>query len=413
MDRLKARPDTAESPAMPKILTVLVASVCLLGLASPARAVTTEMEPNDSLFQANGPVAADGIEGTVNTAGDPDLFALRLRPQRQIKVSFDFRGVCTSGSGYSFNTPRVSIQARRGSNTLLEVQATTDSGSDRYRLVPASGLITTPGTAGGETQDFVLTVDPRRTDPGCLYKVAITAPDGGATDAVDPTPPPSYPTVFLAEPNDLPTQASGPLSGEISYSGTIETANDVDTLAIPVKAGLPAIVVAAVSKGSLQASFDQRDAISGSLDATAPAETAVSIAVSKTHKTHLLKLTGDVGTEYRIVITPAGSIGPPGEAKSPAVQPSLAFVKRSVTIRRQGQFYRGRVKTKTRACASEVVVLIKSRTRVVKRVRTRKDGTWTIRLKRTKHVRAVVQNVARSGKYACGAGTSRTLRAGG
>ncbi len=386
--------------------STLIALVSLTGLASsmlvvtPAHAVPTgETEPNDTIFQVSSTANTEGLTGTVGTSGDVDYFWLGLRPQRQVKILATASG-CTSAR-YDHD------------NLVVATVVPTDGGdgSELAYLTPSmeapSDFVTTttPGVYGGPTQYFLVKVMDSYGDVGCRYNLQVQSATGGTTDAIDPAPPATFPVAPLAEPDDLTSQAHGPLAGETSYAGSIETTNDVDQVFFQVKAGAGLNVRLSTGAGSVYASSDTME----DLSATAGNYDISTVGVSASDQTYRLAITGDAGSTYQLLLTPGTSLG-----VTPPPPPPPPYFSRSVSIKRKSGAYVGKVRAEDPRCEAATVVTLRKKGHrgSIARTTTSTSGTWRIKRRRTvKRVYATVSFIARDG-YECGSARSRVLRRG-
>jgi hypothetical protein len=379
-----------------RVLIALVALPLPLLVAAPAQAAPTpEAEPNDNIFQATATANTEGLTGKVGANGDVDYFRLGLRPQRQVKILATAAG-CDSEYGSS-TLVEVSVLPADGGGDRLAYLAPTRNEPSRYMTT------TTPGVFGGPTQYFLVKVVDAAAFVGCTYTFQVQSATGGTTDAIDPTPPATYPVVPLAEPDDLPSQAHGPLGGETSYAGTIDTSNDVDQVYFQVRAGTAVNLRLTVGSGEVDTDSDQLDdepyATAGNYDVS-------TVAVASQDRTYRLAITGDTGSTYQLLLTPGTSLG--------TTPPPPPYFARSVTIKRKHGAYVGRVRSADGRCMSSTVVSLRKKGRggVIASATTSASGTW--RIKRHKKVKKVYVTVSRSSRdgYVCGSDRSRVLKRG-
>lgn len=381
-----------------RVVLALTALSLPLFVAAPAHAApASEIEPNDTIFQVTATANTEGLTGKVGATGDVDYFWIGLRPQRQVKILATAAG-CTSDR-YSYDDlVEVSLLPAEGGGEGIAYLAPTTSEPSDYITT------TTPGTFGGPTQYFLVKVADDHAQVGCTYTVQVQGAAGGATDAIDPTPPATYPVVPLAEPDDLPSQAHGPLSGETSYSGKIETSNDVDRVYFQVRAG--AAVNVRLTVGSGEVDTDSDNALESDPYASAGSYDISTVAVASGDRTYRLAITGDTGSTYQLLLTPGTSLG--------ATPPPPPHYGRSVTIKRKPGAYAGRVKSSDPRCEASTVVSLRKKGRggVIASTTTSAKGAW--RIKKRKKVKQVYVTVSRSARdgYACGSDRSRVLRRG-
>ncbi len=399
------------SPSTAHRLVGAALALPLLAGSPAAAAPTPEAEPNDSIFQYSGPVGIDGARGTLGTANDLDVFLVRLRPQRQVKITYAIvnRPACTgySAVNFSLRTPTdVGINAPYGSD-------------DFYSSSVETFTITTPGVFGGPSQDFYLRFWASGTTAvGCQYQFTVAGAAGEATDAIDPTPPQTYPVIETPEPNDIDAQAIGPLAADTLYAGTIETDNDIDLLYVPIKAGTAPTFELQSTGGGVDASIAVRGSTSSReyLSTDDQSLDSETLAVSSTDTTYLVRLDGTTGAKWRLRVTPPLAVGftpaPPPPPPTPVEPVEPPYVGRQVSLSRTSGRYRGRVTSKQSACNAGVRVTLRRRGKkqTYGTTTTRNDGSWTIsRRTLPGKVYASVDYEERSG-FACGSDTSRVLK---
>ncbi len=377
-------------------------------------AAVAENEPNDSIFQISGVVPVDGVRGALQTSSDVDTFALRLRPQRQVTLNYTLGSGCGDASGIRF-----SLRTPGGDSIGAPAYTSSFSG-----LGSAGGVrsysITTPGVFGGPSTDYWLRFFADGASAvGCTYQFSVTAAGGGTTDAIDPTPTTQLPLVVTAEPNDLDAQAIGPLSGDTQYQGGIETANDVDALWVPVKAGTAVTLTLSAANGEAVARLYDRTAgsskgASSSFSAESGEAQSSTPSAATADVSYLVRITGDTGATWRLVATPASSIGvspPPPPTPAPTPAP-LQAVSRSLSIARVGGRYRGRVFARQSECYSNVVVSIRRRGKsaIYATTTSRSDGSWTVARRALPGKVYAQVNAQTVSAFACGAASSGSLR---
>lgn len=172
--------------------------VCLL-LAGAAVA-SADVEPNDVISQAEGPIAGGvPINGTIDTPDDTDYYYFYVQGQQQIHVR-------STGLSGGFNcSPPPDLEDASGSSLPLDY--TTPSGLNLFFLRVGDN---SPGS-----QDELC-------DPG-PYTLEV---DPGSAVVQGPALDHSF--VQTGEPNESAAQAEGPLAGGVNYRGSIDTANDQD-----------------------------------------------------------------------------------------------------------------------------------------------------------------------------------------
>jgi hypothetical protein len=373
-------------------------------VAAPAQAAAApEVEPNDNILQVTATANTEGLTGTIGADGDVDHFWLGLRPQRQVKILATASGCTSTNWG---RLVRVEIDSPDNQNDdLVYLRPETDANT-------VSATTTTPGVYGGPTQYFMVTVSDDGANVGCRYTLQVQSSTGGNTDAIDPSPPATYPVVPLAEPDDLRSQAFGPLLGETSYSGKIETSNDVDQVYFQVRAGAAVNVRLSVGAGEVYVDSDETggdDDLDSDPSASAGEYAISTVAVASTDRAFRLALSGDAGSTYQLLLSPGTSLG-----VTPPPPPPPPYFGRSVTIKRTKGAYAGRVASEDSRCVSSVVVTLrkKGHGKAVGKTSTTANGTW--RIKHKKKVRKVYATIGKSARdgYTCGSDRSRVLKRG-
>ncbi len=299
-------------------LSALVFSLLVAPSASAAPAL--EVEPNDTIFQVTTTANTEGLTGAVNVDSDVDYFWLGLRPQRQVKI-IATAGGCVSDR-YSYDSlVSLSIQSPDADAASVAYLAPTQ------QTPTASVTTTTPGVYGGATQYFLVRVADNHATPGCTYNLQVQSATGGTTDAIDPNPPATRPVVATTEPNDLDSQANGPLQGDTDYAGTIDTTNDVDRLYFQLRAGAAVNVRLSVATGS--AYLVSTDQTLDDLTADAGQYAIASTDVASSDRIYRLEIGGDAGSTYRVSVSPASSLGSTIQPTQPP-RPKVKVVLKAV-----------------------------------------------------------------------------------
>jgi hypothetical protein len=367
----------------PSLIFPLVLLGLLFTAQQAAAAPVPETEPNDTIFQTGPPITPDGVSGTLSTANDEDIFLVRLRPQRQVEVNYAVTNPGTCGDNgyvhYSFLYPNGSTTNASG-DSYEGVGEVGDSGIDTY-------TITTPGVVGDPSQPFFLRFFTEGGyGAGCAYQFTITGLNGAPTDAIDGSPPPAYPQVATGEPNDTVAQGYGPIAADTVYTGSIQTANDVDFLTVPLRGNTNATMELAASGGEVEADAEPSTTTNDYDDNQVYADDGQvvdkSFSTSTSDTTYAIKISGDQGTAWRFRITPPASVGitpvaPPVMTPAPI---ALTSVSPQVSISRKPGKYRGRVTGSQPACYANVQVLLyrKGHSKIYASTHSRSDGSWTI-----------------------------------
>lgn len=175
-------------------------AVCLL-LAGAAVA-SADVEPNDVISQAEGPIAGGvAVTGTFGAPDDFDYYVFYVQGQQQIHLQQTMPDGCIA--------------------TLLDTDGgtlpddfTTPTGTNRYFVVV------------GRRYDF-------NDCTGASYSFRI---DPASAVVAGPAIDRSF--VQTGEPNESPAQAIGPLAGGVNYRGSIDTNNDQDWFSFFVAPGV-------------------------------------------------------------------------------------------------------------------------------------------------------------------------------
>ncbi len=231
------------------------------------------------------------------------------------------------------------------------------------------------------------------------------------------------------EPNDSPVQAIGPLRTGVAYVGTHNRSDDEDWLAFTAPAGQQRLELTVTSPGPNR-NFDGCGATAGLYSSTNTRDLVAS-AVGDWTRFGRLRLTLNGGQSYYLKLgmensaclgqrwfvridslTPVVTPPPPPPPPPPAITPATRYVT-TVSLRRRGTSYRGRLSSDRKGCKVGRRVVLR---RVGKGARsygsaqTRGDGTFVIN--RSERLRARVYAVAseRSGSgVLCRSGRSPSI----
>ena len=178
---------------------LLVLAVAAL-LTLPA-AATADVEPNDGITQAEGPLSGGtAYSGAITTDNDRDWYSFYASSQTQLDVAVTVPADSACGIAVDLrDTDGQSIDDLYTSKGTTEhFRYTTGTGTNRYLLSFAPGCL---------SSKYQFTLTPAGS---------IVAGPGRAASQGTP------------EPNESEDQASGPLSGGQLYSASIDTDNDND-----------------------------------------------------------------------------------------------------------------------------------------------------------------------------------------
>jgi hypothetical protein len=312
-------------------LSLLLLPVAALAVAAPAHAAPTpEVEPNDTVFQVTATANTEGLTGRLATSDDVDHFWIGLRPQRQVRITATASGCSNSGAD-----PVVEVGTMSDWDSLVELFPSNNSSS--------YAAVTTPGIYGEATRYFLVSAYTRPywdSAAGCTYTLKVTSATGGTTDAIDPTPPATFPVSSLPEPDDLSSQATGPLAGDIEYEGRITTSNDVDNVFFQHRAQAGVNMTVTASGGTVYVDWGTDD-----MNVYSGTNATHSFPVSSSDVTRYVKITGSVGAAYRIRLSPASSLGttvapPPVAAPAPSKKVTKVTLRAKNNVVRRGGIVR-------------------------------------------------------------------------
>ncbi|MGN6190497.1 MAG: hypothetical protein ACTHOE_16525 [Conexibacter sp.] len=181
--------------------TGFVIGVVLFVLGAVAPSALADVEPNDGITQAEGPLAGATVyRGTLQTANDVDWYSFYVAGQTQLDIAVTIPADSSCG-GYDVDF--LDADGRSVSDVSPDVNGTshilytTPPGTSHYFLVFDA--------CSGYKYQF-------RLDPGSAI---VSGPGVIAPSAT-------------GEPNEFPDQAFGPLAGGTPYAGSIDTQNDED-----------------------------------------------------------------------------------------------------------------------------------------------------------------------------------------
>jgi len=367
---------------------LILVAACLAGLVVPGAvraAPTVETEPNDNVFELDGPIAIDGASGTLTTATDVDEFLVQFQPARKVKLVFSLVNAGTPDCPLAPEGGFVRYLLRDPAEVDPFVSGELPVGKEFVDVLDKE----TPGEEGDDVQSLHLTFsgDGKEEVAGCTYRFTVTDSGGHATDAVDPTPTAEYPDVTVPEPNDLPAQAFGPLAGDTQYFGTIDADGEIDRMRAWLFPGQPVTVVLAAVGGDVAATIE--DSVDNVLlpSLEVKPEMVMSAPIVGSAAENLIRVKGEPGARWRLRLSPAEAMlsGPPGgsQPKGPLKQ-----YKSGVTLSRVDSSkvrYAGRISSTAGAvCRSGRLVVLRHAGSGFKRftiARTKPDGSFILRRK--------------------------------
>jgi hypothetical protein len=282
---------------------IVVAVSALVVLALPAVAMA-DVEPNDGVTQAEGPLAG-GVTytGVVANSTDLDTYFFYVNGQQQlhILVTETGGGECLDARFGDSDNEYLSEKSYLHEGQSGEFTYSTPPGVNRYYLELDSHC-------SGETK----------------YSFAITpgAALVGGAGTLPPTP--------TGEPNENIEQASGPLLGGVAYAGEIQTQNDEDWFKFYTAPGTHQFDVAVTEVSGCEVEAELKSPVEdeyrsgylntdewGHFTETSP---AAGVYYLRFHE-------GCVGSRYEFVIQPPESlttVAPPPPSPPPAPAPAPA-----------------------------------------------------------------------------------------
>jgi hypothetical protein len=294
-------------------------ALCSLVFAPVAGAVG-EVEPNDDIITATGPISAAGYTGLLSGPYDDDWYVVQLGGGQQVTLAVDFEGDCY------FPNVRALVRERRGiyiASLVAESSETTAS----FTTVPAGGV-------------YYIELE-GRTASGCNYSFELTP-----ASAFAPAPPP-LPIVSVSEPDDFSQQAHEVSAGAI-YTGTIQTVNDVEQLYFPTLANQTVAVEVAAGgcEGEVEARVIPATTESGDNSKTAYGDTSewgLATIATNTGGRFGVEVSGggdepsdDLGCVWQLLASPPSAIGTaPAAPPPPQPQVDRCRVAKRVLARRR------------------------------------------------------------------------------
>ncbi len=383
-------------------------AACLVALVAPAGAFaapTPDAEPNENVFELTGPISRDGAIGTLSAEADVDEFLVRFQPARKVKLLFSLLNAGTPECPLAPSGGFVRYLLRAPSEVDPFLSGELPVGSEFVDVVAKD----TPGEQGDEIQPLHLTFFADGEEAaGCSYRFTVTDSGGHATDAIDPSPLPDFADVAVPEPNDLATQAFGPLAGDVNYFGRIDGEGEVDRMRAWLFPGQEIAVELAAVAGDVEARVE--DAVKNVLlpKLEAKPEHVVTAPIVGSAAENLIRVQGAPGARWRLRLSPADAVLPAAPEGDPPRGPLVRY-RTGVTLRRSAGpavRYAGDVMTAGgTACRVNRLVVLRHTGSGFKRfsvARTRADGTFTLR-RRTRTggtvYAAVVERV--SGRRLC------------
>lgn len=262
----------------------------LLLLFAPTAGAAGEVEPNNDIISAYGPISPSSYAGTLEGELDDDWYWLQLAGGQQVTFSAVF-----NSQGCFFPNARAALVDYYGSGIAGLSGPTFEPGvRQEYRYTtPAAG-----GTYYVEVQGG--------SDSGCEYEFELSPPSAFAPA------PPKPPIVPLVEPDDFAAQAHQ-IGAGVLYAGRIDTTNDPDRLFFDAKSNQ--IVSIEIAAGGCDGRIEARVAPpKGSKEFAQTAYGSASTRGVATIKTltggHFdVTVSGDLGCEWQVLLSPTTAIG--------------------------------------------------------------------------------------------------------
>lgn len=387
----------------------------LVAAASPvasAQTVVAEPEPNNTLFQAAGPLApSTTYTGTLDTPADVDYFYYVVSPASKGTVNVVSSGGCAPmldvapreqlGDGWIPYWPWA------GSSSVIDRRPEpyeASAGTLPLRVI----VRLTAGVRCVSSTSYTIAVE----GPG------ITTDPAQVSASIGPS----------ADPVPVPAGLDGAwLIGGAAYAAAIDSGDDVDTFRFRVrpayKAAATLISGAAGCSRPLSFSISKPDA-TGRRPIDEPSLTPYTNVDAGSLWTLSFAAAADLGPEWQIEVTggcvglqyqvrvdrPADILAPP----LPVATRPIPTVATRITLRRRGKRYTGRVTSTQPACMKARRITIRKLGRgshVFAAITTHTNGTFRLR-KRTRiggRIYAVAKRITRP-SLACGEARSRTIR---
>jgi hypothetical protein len=285
-----------------------VALTAILVSLVPAASAFGDVEPNDHIYDAEGPVAGGvNVPGTLAPGDWDDYYLVYVQGQQQIHFSF------ADGSANSYDDCLSAELLDADGNSVAADYTTGASTTQFYVHVHRDG---SSSCSGGPGYSF-------RIDPGAALV-------GG---------PGKQPIAATGEPNESPDQAVGPLLPGVWYTGRMETSNDQDWLFFYTQPGthqLDVRITAPTSRPDwCYPSIHLTDAVGGDLgwgDVQLGTINHIAYTVVGPQRLHLSYAPSDSGclnSTWMVQVNPADAISqtpPPPSSPSPPVNPAPAPV---------------------------------------------------------------------------------------
>lgn len=257
-------------------------------LVVPATAVA-DVEPNDGITQVEGPLTGGTVyNGTLPNDGDQDWYVFYVTSQTQLDITATTIGGSPCGDTYFqfLDTDGYRIDSVSPyPNQTEHIKYTTPVGTTRFLLKVSDGC--------SDVGKYQFTIQP-----------AASVVPGPGVSAPVPTP----------EPNETADQAFGPLTGGVTYAGTLDTSNDQDWFYFFTSGTTPFdLAITNISSSCPSMALYRDDSRSDSIDSRNPSANAVGhVLLTPTGPLkYLVQVKGYndcLGATYQLRVDPPGAL---------------------------------------------------------------------------------------------------------
>jgi len=285
---------------------LLVVVVCALGVLALPAIASADVEPNNGITEAEGPLAG-GVTytGAVANLTDLDTYFFYVNGQQQIDVKVTGTGgTCLNARFGDTDNDDLSSWGYIEAGESHDFTYSTPPGVNRYYLELYNECT-------NETR-YSFTITPTAALVG-----------GPSTPAPLPT----------GEPNENAEQAFGPLLGGFAYAGEIQTENDEDWFKFYTAPGVQQFDIAYTSissctpdveyKGPGEYNYSYHEMSTDEWEHFTESSPTAGVYYFRVYE-------GCVGSRYEFVVNPPGALTlspPPPPAPAPAPAPTPAPVK--------------------------------------------------------------------------------------
>ncbi len=376
------------------IAALLLTLVAMLGSAATARA---DVEPNNVISYAEGPINGAVYTGSLATSDDVDFYVFYTLSQQQIHLDWDPLTADPYGC--------LDVEMLDANGSRIDSDYTTPVGPNRFFV-----------RVGHDDSDCAAIQYRYQITPGSAFTTGL---------ALDKNLAPT------SEPNETPGQAIGPLGADINYVGAKETENDEDWFFFWVPSGTHQVEISTTAPASscgseIRLYTDSVDSYADSAYASQSTFSRISQTLTGPAKYYLSASTDrycPLGQRWQFRIETASAISlvdptPPPPPPTPEVPEAPRIVQNkypsSISLRRSGSRYSGRVNSSLSGCKAKRRVVLRragSGTKSFGSTRTRANGTFTIRRKSRLRGRLYVVVAGRSSaETLCRSANSRRIR---